>query len=182
MCNNYWSLKTDGISTHLPSSSLRSRSQLPSLAVFMAKLFGGFHKWALNGGTPSHHPFLDGIFPYKPSIMGYPLSWNPHLGYVGWSPKRSRDGVETRSPQMTFHRGKALVLWIYQFVYLSTLSYPVLSYPILSYLILSYLILSYLISSYLILSYLISFYIILSYIILFCLIFFLSYLILSSLI
>ena len=22
--------------------------------------------------TPSHHPFIDGIFPYKPSIWGYP--------------------------------------------------------------------------------------------------------------
>ena len=25
-----------------------------------------------NRATPSHHPFLDGIFPYKPSILGYP--------------------------------------------------------------------------------------------------------------
>ena len=23
-----------------------------------------------NGGTPSHHPFIDGIFPYKPSSYG----------------------------------------------------------------------------------------------------------------
>ena len=33
---------------------------------------GHFHS---HGGTPSHHPLLDGIFPYKPSIYGY-----PHLG------------------------------------------------------------------------------------------------------
>ena len=25
-----------------------------------------------NGGTPSHHPFLDGIFHSKPSILGIP--------------------------------------------------------------------------------------------------------------
>ena len=25
-------------------------------------------------GTPSHHPFLDGIFAYKPSILGTPMA------------------------------------------------------------------------------------------------------------
>ena len=33
---------------------------------------GGFH-----GGTPSSHPFLDGISPYKPSILGYSHLWKP---------------------------------------------------------------------------------------------------------
>ena len=31
--------------------------------------YGGFLS---HGGTPSHHPFLDGIFPDNPSILGYP--------------------------------------------------------------------------------------------------------------
>ena len=29
-----------------------------------------------NRGTPSHYPFLDGIFPHKPSIRGYPIYGN----------------------------------------------------------------------------------------------------------
>ena len=29
------------------------------------------------GVTPSHHPFIDGIFPYKPSIGEYPHLWKP---------------------------------------------------------------------------------------------------------
>ena len=32
---------------------------------------------SINGGTPSYHPFLDGIFPYKPSIWGYHHYWKP---------------------------------------------------------------------------------------------------------
>ena len=30
-----------------------------------------------NGDTPSHHPFLDGIFHYKPTIFGIPIYGNP---------------------------------------------------------------------------------------------------------
>ena len=32
-------------------------------------------------GTPSHHPFIDGIFRYKQSIwlLGYPIYGNPHI-------------------------------------------------------------------------------------------------------
>ena len=30
-----------------------------------------------NGGTPSYHPFIDGISPYKLSIWGYPHLWKP---------------------------------------------------------------------------------------------------------
>ena len=33
-----------------------------------------------NGGTPSYHPFIDGIFPYKPSIdRGTPLHFQNAL-------------------------------------------------------------------------------------------------------
>ena len=32
-----------------------------------------------NRGTPSHHPFLIGIFRYKPAIWGIPPLWNPHI-------------------------------------------------------------------------------------------------------
>ena len=38
-------------------------------------LYGGFHS---HGGTPSSHPFLDGIFPKPSSYWGTPLtSWKP---------------------------------------------------------------------------------------------------------
>ena len=30
-----------------------------------------------NRGTPSHHPFLDWISPYKPTIFRYPYLWKP---------------------------------------------------------------------------------------------------------
>ena len=35
---------------------------------------------SINVGTPSHHPFLDGIFPYKSSIWGYPYFRKPPYG------------------------------------------------------------------------------------------------------
>ena len=39
----------------------------------------------LNRGTPSHHPFLDGIFPYKPSILGYPhFRKHPYIYIYGY--------------------------------------------------------------------------------------------------
>ena len=28
-------------------------------------------------GVPPNPPFIDGIFPYKPSIVGYPHLWKP---------------------------------------------------------------------------------------------------------
>ena len=34
--------------------------------------FGGLLYGAKNGGTPSYHPFVDGILSYKPSILGVP--------------------------------------------------------------------------------------------------------------
>ena len=36
---------------------------------FGQSIYGGFLS---HGGTSSHHPFQIGIFPYKPSIFGYP--------------------------------------------------------------------------------------------------------------
>ena len=43
---------------------------------------------SINGGTPSHHPFLVGIFPYKPykaSIWNYPHLWTPpYVMIVVW--------------------------------------------------------------------------------------------------
>ena len=37
---------------------------------------------SINGGTPSYHPFLDGIFPDKPTIlMGFPMKMDtPQMG------------------------------------------------------------------------------------------------------
>ena len=35
---------------------------------------------SIDGGTPSHHPFLDGIFPYQPTIFGgTPILGNLHI-------------------------------------------------------------------------------------------------------
>ena len=42
--------------------------------VLVKAPFAGFPKT----GLPPNHPFLDGIFPYKPSIFGYPHDYgNP---------------------------------------------------------------------------------------------------------
>ena len=33
---------------------------------------------SINGGTPRHHPFIDGIFSYKTiQLLGYPHLWEP---------------------------------------------------------------------------------------------------------
>ena len=45
--------------------------------------YGGFLE---NKGTNKNHPFLDGIFPYKPTIFLWPLSWNPpDVSILFWS-------------------------------------------------------------------------------------------------
>ena len=42
--------------------------------------YGGFLS---HRGTPSSHPFLDGIFPYKPTILGYPHDCGtPPYGHI----------------------------------------------------------------------------------------------------
>ena len=43
-----------------------------------------------NRATPSSHPFLDGNFPYKPSIYGFPHLWKPPYWYIPVKEKRSR--------------------------------------------------------------------------------------------
>ena len=40
--------------------------------------YGGF---PYHADTPSHHPFLDGIFHHKPFILGYLHLWNPPYSY-----------------------------------------------------------------------------------------------------
>ena len=52
--------------TQRNSRSNEDENQLPST-------FGGFLKW----GHPPNHPFLLGIFHYKPSIWGYPHPGKP---------------------------------------------------------------------------------------------------------
>ena len=39
--------------------------------------------WFPEIGVPPNHPFLDGIFPYEPSIRGYPHLWKPPY-YILW--------------------------------------------------------------------------------------------------
>ena len=61
---------------------------------------GGFHS---HGGTPSHHPFLDGIFPYKPSSYGgSPMTMeSPICWQYGWrSPFTWRSAPAKNDPPM----------------------------------------------------------------------------------
>ena len=62
-----------GTATSKPSSS---RWSMPPIEK---SLYGGFLSYR---GTPSHHPFLDGIFHCKPSILGYtPIYGNHHIHF-----------------------------------------------------------------------------------------------------
>ena len=38
-------------------------------------------RFSINGGTPSYHPFLDGMFHHKLSILGY-LLWEPNCKII----------------------------------------------------------------------------------------------------
>ena len=49
-------------------------------------------------GVPLNHPFLDEIFPYKPTILGIPIYGNPHIYF-----NELRIGF--------FHRGTRRGLW-----------------------------------------------------------------------
>ena len=52
-----------------------SLDQLPFLGKSSDFLKNSEMRSSTNGGTPSHHPFLDGIFPYKPSsYCGTPMA------------------------------------------------------------------------------------------------------------
>ena len=44
------------------------------MLILIMETYGGFLS---HGSSPSYHPFLDGIFPHKPSIWGYPHLWKP---------------------------------------------------------------------------------------------------------
>ena len=60
-----------------------------------------YHTWSIwvvvpcmvvswNRGTPSSHPFLDGIFPYEPtSYWGPPWLWKPPYNHNRGTPKSS---------------------------------------------------------------------------------------------
>ena len=49
-----------------------------SMVIYMVAIYTHMVV-SINGGTPSHHPFLDGIFPYEPTILGIPIYGNPHI-------------------------------------------------------------------------------------------------------
>ena len=54
-----------------------------------------------NRGTPSHHPFLDGIFHYKPSSYGdAPIDGNLHMDW--WLPTGSSDDLELARALLAF--------------------------------------------------------------------------------
>ena len=47
------------------------------IVLYQQAVYGGVLG---HGGTPSHHPFLDGISPYKPTILGGTTMYgNPHI-------------------------------------------------------------------------------------------------------
>jgi hypothetical protein len=43
-------------------------------------IYGGFLKW---GGTPSHHPFIDGFSLINNPFWGTPICGNPHINIQG---------------------------------------------------------------------------------------------------
>ena len=46
-------------------------------------------------GVPPNHPFLDGIFSYKPSILGHPIDGNPHIHFPNDIGQLPRSGSRT---------------------------------------------------------------------------------------
>ena len=69
------------------SAKDRHRSSASSGSTFHGSCQQGFNSVSnliyplgsiLKWGVPPNHPFLDGIFPYKPSFLGYPHG-NPHF-------------------------------------------------------------------------------------------------------
>ena len=60
-----------------------------------------------NRATPSSHPFIDGIFHYRPTIVGYPHDYGkPH---VGW---KKHPAAVASAPGWCDHRDLcALLLW-----------------------------------------------------------------------
>ena len=73
-------------------------------------IFGdGFHDIgvSINGGTPSHHPFLDGFSLINHPFSGTPIYGNPHMvliiffrtGHMGWLDKLGQLGQLGHSNQ-----------------------------------------------------------------------------------
>ena len=68
-------------------SCLSQLASLCSMAMGQAEAITLHMELSWNGGTPSHHPFIDGIFHYRPSSYGVP----PWL----WTPSyESRNGFD----------------------------------------------------------------------------------------
>ena len=60
------------------------------------------------GVPPSYHPFLIGIFPYKPSILGYPHLWKPPFQHIS-TPETApllQDWTPALDPRWTPFLGK----------------------------------------------------------------------------
>ena len=53
--------------------------KIVSLVVYNSNIFIW---WFPEIGVPPNHPFLDGIFPYKPTILGYPHLWKPPYRFI----------------------------------------------------------------------------------------------------
>ena len=83
-------------------SRINPAKTAPILLVFLENGVSSYLVVSWNRGTPSHHPFLDGIFPSKPSIRGIPHLWKRPLsnwveaprsdwmpGQIGESPNSS---------------------------------------------------------------------------------------------
>ena len=67
-------------------------------------------------GVPPKHPFLDRIFPYKPSILGYPMTMetpsstytSPRLGPGSSSWHHFAGRMPQKKNQRIFHGGKGV--------------------------------------------------------------------------
>ena len=67
--------------TRLLDEEMKKRRKTFEEDLQALRPFGGFQS---HGGTPSYHPFLDGIFHYKPAVVtGYRHLWKPPFG--SWS-------------------------------------------------------------------------------------------------
>ena len=73
-CQHFWAMSR----ALIPRRSQTQMELLRHLRELGSKdRYGGF---LVTRGTPSHHPFLDGIFNYQPSFFGYPICCKPPYG------------------------------------------------------------------------------------------------------
>ena len=56
---------------------LRERSPFQATQLLAAQLLLDGQLLTVEWRYPSHHPFVDGIFGYKPSTLGIPHFWKP---------------------------------------------------------------------------------------------------------